>query len=234
MAAASATSNMERFSTFAKEPYHQQAITFLNAYWSEFDGKTDDIYDYLQACKKLDFADAGCDLDEFYAHKFLEQFGETLTALELRNALREIDVNLDHRMSLLEYLIFRYHKTVDDLINNLDFDCVPTPELIKAKEALAAVQAEIAKIEKQKSELEAKAKLGGVKGNTAKQELFALLNEDPTALNAALLTAEAAVRKCLPPGAKKGVLYGEIWYMKREIEEMKKYKPKGGLNFKDV
>jgi hypothetical protein len=238
-------SNLDRFSNAAKRPYVQQAIVFLNAYWNEFEDKTDDIYEYLQGFKKLDFADAGCDLDEFYSHKFLETCGETLTALELRNALREIDVNQDHRMSLLEYLIFKYHKTVDELIADSpkgsidDLDYVPNPEqqqqLLKAKEALAAVQAEIAKIEKQRAELEAKSKLGGVRGNMAKQELFALLNNDPTELNAALITAEAAVRRCLPTKkAKEGVMYGEIWYMNKEIEELKKYRPKGGLKYMDA
>jgi hypothetical protein len=54
-----------------------------------------------------------------------------------------------------------------------------------------------------------------------------LLNEDPLALNKAVVTAEAAVRK-----AKKmegGAAQGQLWWIERELEEAKKYKPKGGL-----
>jgi hypothetical protein len=48
-----------------------------------------------------------------------------------------------------------------------------------------------------------------------------LLKADPTDLNRALITAEAAVRKAGgaigPPGS--------MWWMCRELEEMKKYRP---------
>jgi len=97
--------------------------------------------------------------------------------------------------------------------------------MLKAQEALSAVTAEINKIEKQKSELEALAAGQGVKAMQAKNELSQLLLRDPTDLNRALLTAEAAVRRLggvAPPGA--------VWWLQRELEDMKKYKPqsKGG------
>src|SRR5690349_15801292 len=66
-----------------------------------------------------------------------------------------------------------------------------------ANAALAAVRAEINKIEMEKARLEADSDLGGIKGARAKNELAQLLSRDMTDLNRALLTAEAAVRKVI-------------------------------------
>jgi hypothetical protein len=226
--------NMNKFTEAGHQPYHKQAIIFLNAYWDELADKADDIYEYLQGFKHLDEKEGGCDLDEFYAHKFLESLGQTMTALELRSALRQIDINNDHRMSLLEYLMFKFEKGVDDLIakspsGTIDLDVELSPDLVKAINALSVVQAEIARIETKKRDLEEKSAKGGVKGNTAKQELFELLNNDPTELNAALLTAEAAMRKVTKNKDALNIGQGQLWYMNKELEEAKKYQPKGGV-----
>lgn len=67
-----------------------------------------------------------------------------------------------------------------------------------ANAALAAVRAEINKIEMEKARLEQDSEAGGIKGARAKNELAQLLSRDKTDLNRALLTAEAAVRKVRP------------------------------------
>jgi hypothetical protein len=61
----------------------------------------------------------------------------------------------------------------------------------------------------------------------AKNELAQLLSAPTTELNKALLTAEAAVRKAQKYG---GAAQGDLWWMERELTEMKKYKPRGGVN----
>lgn len=222
---------MERFTELGHQPYSQQAIFFMNAFWEECGDSAEKIWAYYQGFLALDNKkEDGSELDEFYSHKFLENYGETMTALELRNAMRQIDINHDNMMSLLEYLLFRFDQKVEILLsrpqaaagvgNAPDSD----PALQKAWQALAEVKKEIKKIEETKTRLEKIAAEGGVKGNTAKQELFALMNNDPTELNAALLKAEAAFRKAggmIAPGLK--------WWMSRELEEAKKYKPKGGV-----
>ena len=48
----------------------------------------------------------GSDLDEFEAHKFIESLGEAMTAMAMRERLREIDVNSDKKMALTEYAIY--------------------------------------------------------------------------------------------------------------------------------
>jgi hypothetical protein len=81
-----------------------------------------------------------------------------------------------------------------------------TPEMKAANAALAAVRAEINKIEMEKSRLEADSDLGGIKGARAKNELAQLLSRDMTDLNRALLTAEAAVRKVF-------FFFAQIWFL---------------------
>jgi len=83
---------------------------------------------------------------------------------------------------------------------------------------------EMQKIENEKNELEEAASGSGLKAVKAKNELAQLLSRDLTELNKALITAEAAVRKA--GGTGKECPPGTLWWMQREIEEMKKYKPR--------
>jgi len=163
----------------------------------------------------------GSDLDEFNAHRFLENLGETKRVVELRESLRAIDLDFNKRMALIEYLLFRYKQTITELLSRPQGT---NEELAKAQQALDQVSAEIEKIENKKRDLENKSKGSGVKATQAKNELAQLFNSDPTDLNRALLTAEAAVRKAQKLGGTAA--QGAIWWVNRELEEVKKYKPK--------
>jgi len=59
----------------------------------------------------------GNELDEFLSHKFLEDIGETLTVLQLREKLRQIDLDMNKKMAITEYLLFKFNKQVGDLVN---------------------------------------------------------------------------------------------------------------------
>jgi hypothetical protein len=215
----------EEFTAVGMRPYAKQATFFMNAFWPELSDQAEKIWEYTRGFIDLDTKRAeGHDLDEFYAHKFLEKFGETMTALQLREKLRAIDINNDHHMSLLEYLVNRYEVSPTELMSRPQGT---NEELERARIALEKVQGEIAKIESKKSELQAQSEKPGVKGNAAKQELFKLLNEDPLELNRAVLTAEAAVRRAQKLAG--GVCAGDLWWLERELTEAKKYKPKGGV-----
>jgi len=48
---------------------------------------------------------------------FLESLGETLTVMALREKLRQIDVDNNSRMALIEYLIFKYGKSIEQVVN---------------------------------------------------------------------------------------------------------------------
>ena len=82
---------------------------------------------------------------------------------------------------------------------------------------------EISKIESEKRQLRELAAGTGIKAMKAKNELAQICNRDMTSLNRALLTAEAAVRKA--GGSGVDIPPGTLWWMQRELEEMKKYRP---------
>lgn len=52
----------------------------------------------------------GCELDEFEAHRFLEHMGEALTVAEMRVRLRDIDIDFNRRVALIEYLMQKFGK----------------------------------------------------------------------------------------------------------------------------
>jgi len=87
-----------------------QAKYWLDCFWDT--GAKDyaeDVWQYVQKMSAQNKkAKEGMDLDEFEAHKFIESLGETLTVIALRERLREIDVNSDKKMALVEYLLFKY------------------------------------------------------------------------------------------------------------------------------
>jgi len=166
----------------------------------------------------------GNELDEFWSHKFLESLGETLTIIQLREKLRKIDVDMNGKMSLIEYLIFKYNKGIEATVNapqggNEEEIKKAQDELMAVQNALEAVQQ---KLEEQKrgeeelrvavdnlkmqedsynnqiKELTKKSEEGGssiVARNKAKQELAQLKQENPLPLRKAKITQEAALRK---------------------------------------
>lgn len=180
--------------------------------------------------------------------------------VRLRELLRDLGLDRKKRMSLIEYLVVKYRVTIRELISRPQGTNV---ELARAQQALAAAQEEINKIETRKAQLEAAANGAGIKAMQAKNELAQLLSADPTDLNRALLTAEAAVRKAQKLGGEaqgaskrrisSHVVFdpfrsfffckpsqclthlhpcpGALWWIDRELTEMKKYKPQksGGI-----
>jgi len=101
-------------------PYIDQAKWFLNGFWKDVAEKeAENVWKYTQKFIELDKKKKnGCELEEFLSHKFLESLGETLTVVALRAKLRQIDLDANGQMALLEYLVFRYSKTVRAAVNN--------------------------------------------------------------------------------------------------------------------
>eukprot|EP01106_Pelomyxa_sp_JSP_P014548 TRINITY_DN4689_c0_g1_i1.p1 TRINITY_DN4689_c0_g1~~TRINITY_DN4689_c0_g1_i1.p1 ORF type:complete len:353 (+),score=136.30 TRINITY_DN4689_c0_g1_i1:87-1145(+) len=101
------------------KPYAEQCKWFLNGFWDEINPDAETIWGFCAKFSELDQEKkaSGNELDEFWSHKFLETLGETLTVISLREKLREIDVDNNKKMSISEYLMFRYKKTVDQFIN---------------------------------------------------------------------------------------------------------------------
>jgi len=122
--------------------YPQQAQAMLNAYWDE--GLSQDalsIWDFTHQFIELDHEKGkeGCDLDEFNAHRFLERLGETKTVKQMRDELREIDMDFNKRMALVEYLLWRYQKTVSEFVSRPQGGVDPE-ELAEAQRLIEEVQ----------------------------------------------------------------------------------------------
>eukprot|EP01101_Sappina_pedata_P004635 TRINITY_DN1_c1_g1_i1.p2 TRINITY_DN1_c1_g1~~TRINITY_DN1_c1_g1_i1.p2 ORF type:complete len:280 (-),score=179.42 TRINITY_DN1_c1_g1_i1:124-963(-) len=259
------------FNEVCARPFSQQAVAFLNAYWTELSSQAEFIFSVSwEVIKYADMHSKGISLVHHYEEgteldfniglyfyerlcKFLEESNnakwaakeyaisqpEMLTAIKRKQELREkVDVNFDGKVSFLEYLLYQYQS----LANPADF-CFRSmgqdehPEIKKARLALEEVSKRIRAFETEKSRLETDSKLPGVKGLTA-TNLLAQLENNPLKqqLNAALITAEAALRKAAKlfgggaavnmnptePGKRVASNDGALWWMGRDLEEKKK------------
>jgi len=158
-----------------------------------------------------------------------------MTAIKRKQELRDkVDVNFDGRVGMLEYLLYQY----ESVANPADF-CKRSmaggdehPEIRAARLALEEVNKQIKAYEAERHRLEEEAKLPGVRGLKAKNEL-AQLDSSPLAerLNRALITAEAAVRIAVRKfggqggggsGEAVGPTQGALWWMSRDLEEKQK------------
>jgi len=158
----------------------------------------------------------------FWSHKFLETFGKPLTVIEFRKEFKAIDVNFDKRMCMLEYLLYEFKHTVDEILARPPGT---TPELTAALEAYAVVEVELLKIEKEKNRLRKEAKGTGVKAKAAANTLAQMETAElPPDLLKAVVKAESQVKRAQ---SKIGAPAGSVWWLDRDIQELKKYKPKG-------
>jgi flagellar biosynthesis GTPase FlhF len=108
-----------QFDQITTRTYAGQAKWFLNGFWKEHEKDAEAIWEMVNNAIKIDHRKGkeGNELDEFEAHRFLEGLGETLTVKDMRDKLREIDVDFNKRMALIEYLIFKYNKGVVQVIS---------------------------------------------------------------------------------------------------------------------
>jgi len=164
-----------QFDTLCKKTHSQQAVWWLNGFWDKgAEKEAQTIYDMVQKFKELDYGGKvievkgkqkektaeykeGCDLDEFKAHRFLETYGETLTVVELRKRLEAIDIDKNKKVALSEYLLFKYKKGPQELVD--------APQGDNQKEIQAA-QAQVAELDSALKDLQQK-----------QQELAALLED---------------------------------------------------------
>jgi len=173
-----------QFTELTRKTYAEQAKWYLNAFWPHgADKDAEAVWKY--AHKFMEYDDkkkkAGNELDQLMSHHFLQSFGQTLTAMELKNKLRAIDVDANGKMALLEYLLFTYERTVKDCIDNpqggsenqkeIDDAAEKLNSMLKAADELQ-VQLEIQRknVEKQK-QAEAEARKAEEANRVAVEEL---------------------------------------------------------------
>jgi len=216
----------EKWNELSAKCFKDQAIWALNGFWDIMEKDAELVWNWCQKLAELHqekHAD-GCDLDEFWSHKFLETLGETMTVIEMREKFRKIDADFNKRMSLLEYLMFRYniepHAMVtapqggdQEQINKAQAMVDSAQKAVDAmntaladaktaenenKAALEELRAQEKAFEDKKAALE-KTKndtsIGIVKRNSAANQLDQMLSEDPLPLRKAKINQAAAVKK---------------------------------------
>ena len=191
----------DRFEALTALSVEEQAEQFLMQFVMEFRGRFNEVTDLALDFKTM----AGSrgkgravqELDEFQCHQFLEKRGETLTVRDLRDKLREIDIDSNGSVALIEYLLFKYDKTLEDMFTETA-DGVD-PELLamlrKAMDQFKAVMAAKDKRQRKMDKLKARAAKGGVLGKSAAHELECMERQDETDRNRREITAAAAQRK---------------------------------------
>jgi len=207
-----------------------KGISLLHLYEEGHDLDFDmSLYFYEQLCKFLDDSKNS----KWVGSEYAMSQPDMMTAIKRKQELRDkVDVTFDGRMAFLEYLIHQYR----EFANPADF-CHRSmghdehPEIRAARLALEEVNRRIKEYEAEKYRLEQEAKLPGVRGLKAVNEL-AQLGASPLAeqLNKALITAEAAVRIAIRKyggqggggSAEGGPTEGALWWLNRDLEEKKK------------
>merc|ERR1719189_2108297 len=61
-------------------------------------------------------SERGSCLDEFQSHRLLEKQGQVLTVVAMRKALKEIDLDTDNKMSLIEFCVWKYKVDIEELM----------------------------------------------------------------------------------------------------------------------
>lgn len=212
-----------KFDELVAQDIDTQAEAFLKSFIFELGDNWKDV-----AALQKDFTKAIGDSDEptrpdlgqVMAADFLQKHGKERTALQRKEEVKDIDLNNDNRIALIEMALlvykpmillayFKRHETEcpydlskggigvtgvgPQLLEELF--TMPegmSPELEAAIEEFTALKR--ARNEKIKT-LEEKVALGGVKGMTAKNELAQMESEDQTDMNRIEITLQAAKRK---------------------------------------
>lgn len=230
--------NSKKFDAITKQDIDGQAKSFLKAYMREYLEKVEEILsiaeDFKQALPKSVFeivegVEPCYEMDEVTAHKFLEKNGETMTVRELRSAIADIDLNKNFKVGLIEFLLFKYGKDIESMLEGLE-NSQSNPQLeIALENAIAEcmkVLAEKKAKEAEMSRLVAVAEKGGVKGMAAKATIAQILAGDKLEENRREIQAAANQRKAkkmLDEGAGDAV-EDALKQAKKEKEEAAKKK----------
>lgn len=173
---------MATFAELGKKNIDEQSKFFLNRYMAEFEGKFSEVLEMSETFRKIAASDGDdanlSELNEVEFLRFLSSQGRTMTRDQMRKTFATVDFDKSGGISFIEWLCFRYEKTVEDLMTPQD----PLPDNLRKEldEAMADYQAAMAEervFTDKIAELEALVEKGGVKGNTARAELEALKNK---------------------------------------------------------
>jgi len=119
---------MDGWNRLVNKNHTQQAQWWLNGFWKDLESEAEVIWDLVHIMIEIECGKPkkygklkweekeGNDLDQFQAHRFLEQIGESMTVKELRSKIGFLDIDKNKRLSLTEYLVDKYGKKIVDVI----------------------------------------------------------------------------------------------------------------------
>ncbi|ELR20570.1 uncharacterized protein ACA1_052610 [Acanthamoeba castellanii str. Neff] len=109
--------HMSKFNEYRSLPVGEQAKVFLRPFVLEFQGRFQEILDIADDFTRFAANPNATvvELNEFEGHLFLEKRGEAMTVVKMREHLKDIDFSGRTKLSFIEYLMFKYHKTLAQL-----------------------------------------------------------------------------------------------------------------------
>jgi len=241
---AKAKANRDKFVDLAKRSGDDQLEFFLKSFIFALDDRWKDVVVLLGEFQK--YVDRGGegkpDLNFVQAAEFLQKHGKARIAQQIKDELKDIDLDNNNRIAFIEYLLIHFKVMVltefykrhevppvedltDDGVGVVGVGDKLLEELFEPKsglpaELVAAIEEFTAKKrekEKKLKDLEAKAAAGGVKGAAATNELSQLHASDKTELNRLEITLNAAKRK-----ASKGSSDAALEAKKKKEEDERK------------
>lgn len=224
------------FSIIQYADMHAKGVQYIHLYEMGYELEFNiGLYFYEQLCKYLEDSKN----KQWTAAEWKVSQPEMMTAIKRKQELRDkVDVNFDGKITLLEVLLYQYKDVegIDPATFVTRSMAAPDehPEVTAARLALEEVSRRIKAYEAEKARLEDLSENGqGIKKMKAKNELAQLecgpLKE---ALNVALITAEAKVRKAVKlfgsgsaggedGGAAAMPSMGATWWMSHDLAAKK-------------
>jgi len=172
-------SDWDKLQILCSKNFKEQAVWFLNAFWGSIGSKeNENLWDQVALCASLDDKkEAGNDLDEMKAHRFLEKLNDTHTVLQLRASLRKVkalgEAERPKTVPLTHYLLFRYEVDWHHLVNAAQGD--NAEEIARAQKQVKEAQenctkAQAAATAAAQAQLELELALGEVQRQEAERD----------------------------------------------------------------
>jgi hypothetical protein len=123
----------EKLEQLCARTYKEQAVWFLNSFWGDLSEEAEKLWQFVHKCAELNEEKKaeGSDLDEFQAHRFLENFKESMTVQAMREKLRSTGAiqagQVVKRVPLTHLLIFKYNIDWKYLVNAVQVTTPPPP-----------------------------------------------------------------------------------------------------------
>ncbi len=200
------------------EEYEGQSIWFLNAFWEDMDEKDrEKIWEITQDFIGMDpYHRNGHELSEFTAMKLLAKHGTPMTRSEMRSIFKEIDIDFNGSISLLEYLVWRYQVTLEDVMSRPQGY---TEAIQKCLEKKRGIKRQLSIVTKSKEKTESMSKTSVIH----KHGLVALKTQEE-GLKEQLFWANRQMRGIMNRQGGEGLGMGAKWYREREEKEKEKYR----------